>query len=151
MAVSAKAYANLLVHLANKRVDLDTDTFKVLLLSSSYTPDQGAHDFANDLTGELATGSGYTNGGISLGSITATLTGNVLKWDAADVVVTVPDGSTLTARYAVVVDTSPGTAATNPLISYVDFGTDVIVSPVGTSGSLTIQWDANGIATFTVA
>jgi hypothetical protein len=55
--------------------------------------------------------------------------------------------STITARYAVVADTTPGTAATNPLICYVDFGADVTSS----GGNFTITWDADGIFTVTVA
>jgi hypothetical protein len=47
----------------------------------------------------------------------------------------------------VVYDSSPATDATRPLIAYVDFGADV----TATAGDFTIQWDANGILTVTVA
>lgn len=44
-----------------------------------------------------------------------------LKLDFGDVTWA---ASTITARYAVVADTTPGSAATNPLILLIDFGTD---------------------------
>jgi hypothetical protein len=55
--------------------------------------------------------------------------------------------STITARYAVVYDSTPGTDATRPLICYIDFGADVISS----GGSFTIAWDAAGIISVAVA
>lgn len=55
-------------------IDLDTDTLKVALTTSSYTPAPDTHDFFNDITNELSTGSGYTAGGATLGSKTLTLT-----------------------------------------------------------------------------
>jgi hypothetical protein len=44
------------------------------LHTSTYAPDRVAHDYVNDLTNELATGGGYTSGGISAGLITRTVT-----------------------------------------------------------------------------
>ena len=55
--------------------------------------------------------------------------------------------STITARYAVVYDSSPGSDATRPLVGYVDFGADV----VSNNGAFTITWDSTGIAVVTVA
>lgn len=146
MAVTAKFYGNAFVHAFNKRIDFDTDTIKVSLHTSSYTPDQDAHDYADDLTNEVANGNGYTTGGATLGSPSITYTGasNVLKLDGADVTWS---SSTITARYAVIYDATPGTAGTNPLIAYVDFGADVS----STNSNFTITWDAAGIATVTVS
>jgi hypothetical protein len=145
MAVSAKFYGNAFVSAFNKKIDFDSDTIKVALCTSSYTPDQDAHDFFNDITNEV-TGTGYTAGGATLTSASITYTGasNVLKLDGDD---TSWASSTITARYAIIYDATPGTAATNPLIAYVDFGADV----TSTAGTFTIAWDANGIATVTVS
>jgi hypothetical protein len=145
VAVTAKYYGKFFNALADKTIDLNSDTIKVALATSSYTPDQDAHDFFNDITNEV-TGTGYTAGGATLGSPTFSYTGasNVWAFDGADVAWTT---STITARYAIVYDSTPGTAATNPLICYVDFGADVST----TAGTFTITWDAAGICTVTVA
>lgn len=145
MAVSAKLYGSALAKLANKEIDFDSDTIKVALATSAYTPDQDAHDYFNDITNEVV-GTGYTAGGATLASKTVTYTAatNTQAFDAADVVW---PASTITARYAIIYDATPGTAATNPLIGYVDFGADVS----STSGDFTISWAAGGIFTLAVA
>lgn len=145
MAVSSKFYGKFFLSLANKEVDLNSDTIKVALCTSSYTPDQDAHDYFNDITNEV-TGTGYSAGGATLGSPTISYTGasNTFAFDGADVAWTT---STITARYAIVYDSTPGSSSTNPLICYVDFGTDVST----TAGTFAITWDAAGIATVVVS
>ena len=145
MAVTAKLYGNFFVNVFDKKIDFNSDTIKCALATSSYTPDQDAHDFFNDITNEV-TGTGYTAGGATIAncSIAYNTGTNVLKLDGDDVAWTT---STITARYAIIYDSTPGTAATNPLIGYVDFGADVST----TAGTFTIAWDAAGIATVTVA
>jgi len=46
--------------------------------------------------------------------------------------------STITARYAVILDTTPGSTSTNPLIAVIDFGADVST----TNGTFTVTPDA---------
>lgn len=144
MAVTAFVYGAFVDHLAQKRIDLDTDTIKIALCTSTYTPNQDTHDFFNDITNEV-TGTGYTAGGATLGSVTWGYTAGTNTWklDAADPSWT---SSTITARYAVIYDSTPGTSATNPLIAYIDFGADVS----STAGTFSIVFDAAGILTVTV-
>jgi hypothetical protein len=147
MPVTAKIYGNLLVNLADKKIDLNSDTIKVALCTSSYTPDQDAHDFFSDITNEVSeTGTNYTAGGATLANPAFTYTAgtNVFKFDGDDVAWA---NSTITARYAIIYDSTPGTAATNPLIAYVDFGED----KASTSGNFPIAWSTDGIFTITVA
>jgi hypothetical protein len=141
----SKLYGNFLLKALNKEVDFDTDTIKVALLTSSYTPDQDAHDYYNDVSTYEVSGTGYTAGGNTLGSKTATYDSatNVIVLDAAD---TTWSSSTITARYAVIYD-STGTSSTSALIGYVDFGSD----QSSTNGNFTITWDATGIVRITVA
>jgi hypothetical protein len=141
----SKLYGNFLLKALNKEVDFDTDTIKVALLSSSYTPDQDAHDYLNDVSTYEVSGTGYTAGGNTLASKTATYdsANNVIVLDAAD---TTWASSTITARYAVIYD-STGTASTSALIGYVDFGSD----QSSTNGNFTITWDSTGIVRITVA
>lgn len=122
----------------NLRVDLDTDTVKVALVTSTYTPNFDTHDFFDDVTNEVA-GTGYTAGGATLTSPTVTLdtTNDRVDFDAADTSWTT---STITARAAVIYK-STGTASTSPLIAYIDFTTDQISS----TGTFLIQWAAAGI------
>jgi hypothetical protein len=141
----SKLYGNFLLKALNKEVDFDSDTIKVALLTSSYTPDQDAHDYFNDVSANEVSGTGYTAGGATLASKTATYdsASNVIVLDAAD---TTWSSSTITARYAVIYD-STGTSSTSALIGYVDFGSD----QSSTSGNFTITWDSTGIVRITVA
>jgi hypothetical protein len=141
----SKLYGNFLAKALNKEVDWDSDTIKVALLSSSYTADQDAHDYFNDVSSFEISGTGYTTGGVTLTSKTITYdsANNVIVLDAAD---TTWSSSTLTARYAVIYD-STGTASTSALIGYVDFGSD----QSSTNGNFTITWDSTGIVRITVA
>lgn len=124
-------------------IDWLSDTIKVLLCTSSYTPAQDTHVFHSDITNEV-TGTGYTEGGATLGSKTLDYTAgtNVIKFDGADVAWT---SSTITARYAVIYDDTPATSATKPLLGYVDFGADQST----VNGTFTITWDAAGILKIT--
>jgi hypothetical protein len=119
-------------------IDLDTDTIKVALTTSSYTPDQDAHDFFDDVTNEVS-GTGYSAGGATLANkaVTADNTDNEGVFDADD---TTWSTSTITARYAIIYK-STGTAATSPLIAAIDFGSD----KTSTAGTFTITWAAEGI------
>jgi hypothetical protein len=145
MPVSSKFYGQAFVAAFNKEIDFNSDTIKVALLGVGYTPDLDLHNYFDDLTSEI-TGTGYVAGGATLGSPTISYDGatNTFKIAGANVVWS---ASTLSARYAVVYDATPATAATRPLICLIDFG-ELISS---TAGNFSINWDAAGIATVTVA
>jgi hypothetical protein len=145
IAVSAKYYGLFFKSLCNKEVNLNSDTLKLMLCTSAYTPNQDTHQYKSSVTNEV-TGPGYTAGGATVGSIAVAYNGgtNVLSIDGADVTWA---ASTITARYAVLYDSTPATDATRPLIGYVDFGADV----TSTAANFSVVWDANGIATVTVS
>jgi hypothetical protein len=130
---------------AGNRTDWVGNAIKCSLHTSTYAPNQDTDDFFNDATNEI-TGTGYTAGGVSLANKTLVYdTGtNEVRLDADDAVWTT---ATFTARYAVVYNSTPGTAATNPLMGYVNFGADQSVS----AGNFTIQWDATGVLKVTAA
>ena len=144
--MASKLYGQFLQQSLNMEIDWDTDTIKVALLTNSYTPDQDAHNYFDDVSTYEVTGTGYTQGGNTLANKTNTYNAatNVITLDADDVTWS---SSTITARYAVVYDASPATNATKPLIGYVDFGSDQSSS----NGNFTITWDATGIVRITVA
>ena len=143
MAHVAKYYTKFFLSVMNKEVDLDTDTLKVMLTTSSYTPSQHTHRYKSDVTNEI-TGTGYTAGGVALSSVTVGNTSGVVTIDAADSQWT---GATFTARNAVLYDASPGSDSTRPLIGYIAFDADIPV----TSSTFTITWDSSGIATVSVS
>jgi len=145
MAVTGKIFGLFFKSLANKEVDWDSDTIKCMLCTSAYTPDQDTHQYKSSVTNEV-TGTGYTAGGATLTNPTVTYTAatNKLVLDADDASWA---SSTLTARIAVVYDSSPATDATRPLAVYQDFGADVST----TAGTFTVQWAAAGIVEITVA
>lgn len=122
----AKVYGKALLTLASGGINFTADTIKCSLHTSVYTPDQDGHDYFNDVTSEV-TGSGYTAGGVTVTGCTATYDSatNTLTLDCADPAWT---AATITnIRYAVFRKDS-GTAATSPLICYIDFETDQSVS-----------------------
>lgn len=126
-------------YLMNGAVDLDTDTIHVALVTSSYTPDQDAHDFFNDVTNEVS-GTGYSAGGSALANkaVTQDNTDNEGVFDADDVAWST---ATITARAAVLYKKRGGASSADELIAYIDFGSDKI----STAGTFTLAWNAEGI------
>lgn len=54
-------------------VDWDSDDLRLTAHTSAYTP-ADTHDYVDDLTNELATGGGYTSGGLAVASESITTT-----------------------------------------------------------------------------
>jgi len=110
--------------------DISDDTFKVALVTSSYTPDKDTHEHFDDVTNEVS-GTGYTAGGNTVtGTLTLDNANDKLTLEFASTNWTT---ATITARGAVYYS-STGTASTSTLIAYNDFGSDVAV----TSGTLAL-------------
>lgn len=123
-------------------VDLDGDTIKLALTTSSYTPDQDAHDFFDDVTNEVSASGTYSAGGATLSvTLSQDNTDNEGVFDATDVSFT---SATITARYAVIYK-STGVSGTSPLVCLIDFGSDV----TSTGGTFTITFAAEGILNVT--
>ena len=136
--MASQVYNSFKRDILNGSIDLDTDTIRCALVTSSYTPDIDAHDNFDDITNEVS-GTGYSAGGAALASkvVSVDNTDNEGVFDAADVTWTT---STITARGAVLYKDT-GSAATSKLICYVDFGSDKSSS----AGDFTIQWASEGI------
>ncbi len=120
-----------------RRVDWVGDTIKVALLGAGYTIDQDNHVFFSDVSTNEITGTGYTAGGVALGTKSTAYGAatNTVRLIAANT--SWGPGASLSARYAVVYKDT-GTGTTSPLMGYVDFGGLQTVS----SGTLTLNWDA---------
>ena len=107
---------------ASDNISLSTNTFRMMLVTSAYVPNQAAHTRRSNVTNEV-TGIGYTAGGVIVpctisrdGAVTV-LTFAAASWP----------GSTITAPAAVIYQ-STGTAANDRLVFYNDFGGNVITS-----------------------
>lgn len=112
----------------------NTDTFKALLVTATYTPNKGTHLKRSDVTNEV-TGTGYTAGGAAVTCTVAkdttnhreTYTFSNPSWATA----------TITARAAVIYKSRGGVASADELVCYVDFGADV--SSTGGTFSVTFS------------
>lgn len=144
MAASITFYNSFREYVADGTIDLDTDTFKVTLHTSTYTPSATTHTVYADLTNELSTASGYTNGGATLGTVTWNRSGGTVTFDAADTVWTA-SGGTITARYAVIRKDGTANAIVSPLIAYILLDTTPADVSATTGNTLTLQWNASGI------
>lgn len=125
-------------------MDYLSDTWNLMLLTSSYTPAQNTNNVYGDISAnEVANGNGYTTKGTALASKTLGQSSGTTTFDAAD---TTFSTLTKTHRYGVIYDDTPTTPA-DPLFGYVDTGGD----QTNAATDLTYQWHASGIATITVA
>lgn len=111
-------------------IDFDTDTFKMMLVTSSYTAAK-THMKRNAVTNEVS-GTGYTAGG-------NTAAATVTKDDANSRVditfaITSWTSSTITARAGVIYKSRGGASSADELVGYVDFGSDVS----STSGTFSV-------------
>jgi hypothetical protein len=122
--------------MARGAIDFDTDTFKVMLVTSSYTPNKDTHDKRDDVTNEVS-GTGYTAGGVTSACTVTKDTANdrvTLSFAAVNWAT-----STITARAAVIYKSRGGASSADELVCYVDFGGDVSSSSATFSlGSSTI-------------
>jgi hypothetical protein len=108
--------------MARGDIFFDTDTFKAMLVTSTYVPNKDTHDFRDDVTNEVS-GTGYTAGGVA-SAVTVTK-------DTANDKVTIQFGavswasSTITARGCVYYKSRGGASSADELVAYADFGSDV--------------------------
>lgn len=121
-------YNSCIDDMAKGAIDFDTDTFKVMLVTSSYTANKDTHDKRDDVTNE-ASGTGYTAGGVTSACTVTKDTANdkvTLSFAAVSWA-----SSTITARGAVIYKSRGGASSADELVAFNDFGTDV-ASAAGT-------------------
>lgn len=126
--------------LSRGSIDMDTDSFKMMLVTSTFVANKGTQLKRSDVTNEVV-GTGYTAGGAvttctvakNTGTHVVTYSFSSVSWSTA----------TITARAAVIYKSRGGASTADELVAYVDFGSD-ITSTAGTfqvtlSTPLTIQ------------
>lgn len=123
--MASLVYNSFLDDVFRGNIDCDTDTFYVMLVTSTYTENKDTHTKRSDITNEV-TGTGYTADGKV---VTVTVTKDTTN-DRIDVSLggTTWTTSTITARKAVYYKRRGGLASADELVAVVDFGADVISS-----------------------
>lgn len=111
--------------LAKGSIDLDTDTIKCMLVTSSYTENKDTHTKRSDITNEI-TATGYTAGGKTCTVVVATDTATdrttytlqSVNWT----------GYSGTSAKAVFYKSRGGASSADELIGVDDFGGDVTIT-----------------------
>lgn len=111
-----------------KVIDLSADTCKIILMASGFVFNKASHHVYADVSAsELPTASGYTSGGATLTTATLTEddTNNVGKctWDNPQWTAT----GTIVARGAIIFDDTVSSPVADPIVAYIDFGSNQTV------------------------
>ena len=115
-------YTSFLEDLARGAIDMDADTFRAMLVTSSYTENKDTHTKRSDVTNEV-TGTGYTAGGVTTAvTITKDTTNDRLDLSFAAVSWST---ATITARKLVIYKSRGGASSADELVAVNDFGSDV--------------------------
>lgn len=139
-------YGNGLLKVMNGNIDLDTDTLKIMLCTSTYVPNQDTHVFRSDVTNEVGASGSYASGG-------GTIANKALSYDSAsneirfvwdDLVFT---GATITARVAVLYKARGGAATADELIAYCVESGDV----TSTASNFTVDVPTTSVLKVTVS
>lgn len=136
--MSSFIYNSAKLRILQRDFDFVNDEIKVALVTAAHVPDKDVHEYFADITNEVS-GTGYTAGGQALENITlaeddandrAILDADNLIWSVAS----------FTARAAVIYKNT-GTAATSPLLAYIDFEEDLEAA----GEDFILQWHEDGI------
>lgn len=146
MSGTWKWYGNGMLAVMTGSVDLNTDTLKIMLTTSAYTPDQDAHNFRDDVTNEVGASGTYAAGGGTIAGVSVTYdsaTNEVrMVWD--DLSFT---GATITARTAVLYKARGGASSADELIAYCTESGDVS----STASTFTVDVPATSVLKVTVS
>jgi hypothetical protein len=129
MAITVKVYGQGMLKLATGSIDLDSDSFKLMLVDNSNAPDLDVDDFRDDrTTGELANGNGYATGGVALSAIAVTYdsASDQVRFDCADPTWTFTAAKTW--RYGDVYKSRGGVASADELLANLTWDADQTVS-----------------------
>jgi hypothetical protein len=149
MAVTPHLFGLFPKSLANKEIDMDSDTLKFALFTPSLTINQDTHQYfdvtpynANEIS-TIGGISGYTAGGVTVspGSLSYDSATKRLYFSYSNPSwnpITIPSPG---ARYGILYDSTP--ASNKPLVLYADLGSAQIFS----GGIMTITWSTSPAGT----
>ena len=114
----------------NPSIDMDTDTIKAALVDTGTYTYSAAHQYYSSVSGVVGTPATLASKTVTSGT-----------FDAADVTYTAVTGASVEA---IIIYKDTGSAATSPLIAYIDSASSGLpVTPNG--GDITVSWNASGI------
>ena len=148
MAVSMKWFTKGQLHLAKGDIVWKASggsTIKCALLTASATINQDTNELFTDLSAKEVSGTGYTAGGVelTLSDPAAGSGSHQIKLDATDAQWSITGKLAAPARYALVYESVGGY-----LLGYADLDTETL-DP--TNGTMTVQWNSNGLLTMTAS
>ena len=120
--MASLVYNSMVDDVARNSIDFDTDTFYLMLVTSTYVPDKDLHTRRSDVTNEVV-GAGYS----ADGSATACTVTKVTATDQVTVAfaTTAWVTATITARGGVIYKRRGGLSSADELVAYVDFGANI--------------------------
>ena len=114
----------------NPSIDMDTDTIKAALVDTGTYTYSAAHQYYSSVSGVVGTPATLASKTVTNGT-----------FDAADVTYSAVTGASVEA---IIIYKDTGSAATSPLIAYIDSASSGLpVTPNG--GDITVAWNASGI------
>lgn len=125
-------------HLGSGLVDMDDDTFRIVLLGEGYVPDAGHAVLADVIGHEAPDGGGYSAGGRELANTVWVQDGERVRFDADDAQWA---DATFSARYAVIHAAKTVAGVIDPLVCLLDFAALKSVS----AGTFTVRFNESGI------
>jgi hypothetical protein len=127
-----------------------TNTFKMTLHTSTWTPADSTDEVYADVTNELSTANGYTSGGIALSGVTLTQTSGVVKFTFTAPVWTASGGSIPAWRYGVVRAVGTLNGKVDPIVGHFLGDSAPADVPATTTGNtLTVTPNASGVMSAT--
>ena len=124
MSVAFNKFQSFVQNIANKKIDLSADTFKVMLTNTAPIATNAL--YGDISSNEVANGNGYLTGGLAVTITSSVQTTGTLKWIVNQPVLTAT-GAVGTFRYAVLYDTTP-TSPLKPLIAWFDYASSVTMA-----------------------
>lgn len=134
-------------YLGDGTIDLDANTYKAMLLTSSYTPDVENDNIKADIVAnEVASGNGYTTGGVTLTSVTWTRSSGTVTFDAADPAWT-GSSSGFVARTMAIYASGTLNGIVDPLVGYIVLDSAPADVSFAAGNTVTVVFNASGIFT----
>lgn len=134
---------------ATNLLGANTANFKMALVASTWTPDNG--DTGNEVWGdvsanEIAAGNGYSAGGIALTGVTLSQTGGTVKFTSSAAQWTASGGSIPAWRRGVVYYNGTLNGKVNPIVGhFLGDSTPADIGATTTGNTLTVTPNASGL------